>query len=1111
MGSPTLRIRLFGELALDLGGAPLEPLGSARAESLLAYLLLHRQAPQPRQRIAFLLWPDSTEPQARTNLRHLLHTLRRALPDPDRFLEAGARTLQWRADAPFWLDVAAFEAATERAKAAAADGGLAPLREAAELYTGDLLQGSYDEWLVRERDRLRQLNGAALERLAALLEARGELAEAILYAERLLRQDPLREESYRLLMRLHDARGDRAGAVRIYHACAATMERELGVGPSAPTRDAYEGLVVPERGLPPTPGQSAAERQGRPADGPPLVGRTREWAQLTALWRAAEGGRAQLVLVTGEPGVGKTRLIEQLRSWCAHRGVGTAEARSYQAEGELAYGPVVAWLRSEAIAGRLARLDRAALGELARLLPELRSAAPDLARPEPLPESEQRQRLFDAIARAVLAPGRPLLLVADDIHWCDRETLQFLHYLLRVRPDARVLVAATARPEELDGGPPLHEPLMGLRALECFTEIAIGRLSREETGALAERLAGGPLTDADATALYGETEGNPLFVVEAMRAGWGSARAKGGWLSPRLQAVVESRLAQLSEPARELVGVAATIGREFTSQVLGRASGAGEDTLVSALDELWRRRIVREQGADGYDFSHDKIREVAYLTLSPARRRRLHLRVAQALEWRHAHDLAPVSGQLAAHYAHAGEVDRAAAWYVRAAEAAQQLHANDEAVRLLSRARDLLGALPESAERDTVELSILTALPAPLGAAEGYASVRLAEVQRRAFELVRAHGLEPAPALLRSLAVAGLSRGDFAGARQAGEELRARGTRDADDVLLVESDYVLGIAAFWQGAFAVARSHFEAAVDRYRPEHRRAHLLQYGQDPKVLCLSRLGNTLWFLGMPNAAVRARDAALELAEEVGHPQSRATALVFAAILSLGAGDVERFREFAALVGGRDRYASRITQVTADAFDGYAEVLDGRLAAGVARIERALDEGVDPRGAEHAPGLRAIIVHLLLAARAATGGARATVAAADRALELSGAARLWESDIRRRRAESLAALGAPVQDVEAELERALDVARRQGARSLELKVAASLLHYRLARGDGDGASEARDLIAAVVAELPAGADAQTSQEFRPTLLATLPTRTRGGLQDGLAERSWNASAPD
>ena len=185
-----LTVRLLGELDLRLGDVPLPPLESARAESLLAYLLIHRGAPQPRQRLAFLLWPDSTEQQARTNLRHVLHKLRRALPDADRYLDVGARTLGWRPDAPLRLDLAAFEDALARA-AEAADP-VEDLEAAVAAYAGDLLEGSYDEWLIEERERVRADYHDALDRLAVLLEQRGDAARAIVHAERLLRHEPLR-------------------------------------------------------------------------------------------------------------------------------------------------------------------------------------------------------------------------------------------------------------------------------------------------------------------------------------------------------------------------------------------------------------------------------------------------------------------------------------------------------------------------------------------------------------------------------------------------------------------------------------------------------------------------------------------------------------------------------------------------------------------------------------------------------------------------------------------------------------------------------------------------------------------------------------------------------
>jgi DNA-binding SARP family transcriptional activator len=1074
MAPATLRIWLFGELDLRLGEEPLLPLGSARAESLLAYLLLHREAPQPRQRLAFLLWPDSSEPQARTNLRHLLHVLRRALPDADRYLEVTPRTLRWREDAPWWLDVAAFEEAVARAGREPGgerepDGGgeLPALRKAVGLYRGDLLEGGYDEWLLDPRERLRQDHLQVLERLVELLETRGELAEAIGSAERLLLADPLREATYRVLMRLHDARGDRARALRAYHACAAALERELSVEPSAPTRRAYEAL------LPSQPEPAAGERPARlgPVGAPPLIGRAAQRARLAELWRASERGAARLVLVTGEPGAGKTRLVEELRSWCIQQGAATAEARSYPAEGALAYGPVVAWLRSPALAAHLQRLDPSPLVELARLLPELRPLAPGPPAPD-LPSGPERRRvLFEALAEAVAVPGPPLLLVADDLQWADTETLQFLHFLLRARPQAPLLVAATAREEHL-GDQPLHTLRSGLQALERLSEVEVGRLSGRETAALAERLAGHELAEAEAERLFAETEGNPLFVIEALRAGWRGRSGQRGPITPRVQAVIESRLAQLSAPARDLVGVAATIGREFSTDVLAQASEADEQALVGALDELWRRRLVRDRGPDAYDFTHDRIREVAYLGLSPARRRQSHLRVARALERLHADDPAPVAAQLAAHLERAGALEDAVAWYERGAGVAQRLGANVEAARLLERALRLLQELPRTPARQERELAVVTRLQAPLGIAEGYASDRLAEAQRLGLELAALAGVEPGGPLLLSLAVASLARGDFEGAQRVGERLRAGGAEGSDDVRRVEGEYVLGIAAFWRGEFGTARRHFEAAVAGYRAEHRPAHLLRFGIDLEVVCVSRLGNTLWFLGHPDAAIGARDAALALAEELGHAYSRATALVFAAMLALDLRDPVSVRSYTAALAARPTDQEPSIRVPAGVLAGYVDVLDGR-AAGLARIWRALD---DPAEGEHAPGLHAIIGRVLLEACAAAGDARAGLAAADRVLAVTGNVRTWEAEAHRLKGEFLAGLGAPAGEVEAELERAAATARRQGARMLELRAAASLLRHRLDRdpaGVGGQPGPARDALAAAVAAVPEGHD--------------------------------------
>src|SRR5918998_927527 len=247
MVTPVLSMRLFGSLDLRYGDRLLSPLASARAETLLAYLVLHRDAAQARQHIAFVLWPDSSEAQARTNLRHVLHDLRRALPDADRFLDVSARTLRWRTNAPYWLDVAVFEEALARAREDAPDRGLEALREAVAVYAGDLLEGSYDDWLLAAREQLRLRYLEALERLVTLLGERGDYAQASGFAEQLIQTDPLNEQAYRLLMRLHAASGQLARALQTYHLCSATLERELGVEPSPATRAAFEALLPAER------------------------------------------------------------------------------------------------------------------------------------------------------------------------------------------------------------------------------------------------------------------------------------------------------------------------------------------------------------------------------------------------------------------------------------------------------------------------------------------------------------------------------------------------------------------------------------------------------------------------------------------------------------------------------------------------------------------------------------------------------------------------------------------------------------------------------------------------------------------------------------------------
>jgi hypothetical protein len=712
---------------------------------------------------------------------------------------------------------------------------------------------------------------------------------------------------------------------------------------------------------------------------PPLTGRADEQARLAATWRTAASGHAQLVLVTGEAGVGKTRLVDELR---AHAGAVTVEGRAYPAEGPLAYGVATAWLRSQPVAARLSRLDRPHLTELARLLPELATRVPP---PEPLPEAELRRRLFTAIARAVLAAGAPLLLIADDVQWADVQSLRLIHYLLRTAPSARLLIAATARREELDEGHPLADLATGLHALGRFTEIGLGRLGRDDTALLASSITRAPLDAAGLERLYGDSEGNPLFVVEALQPDAPAA--------PQVQAVIAGRLARLSPPAAALAGVAAAIGRAFTADVLAAATELDDQVFVTALDQLWRHGIVRAHGPSAYDFSHGRIRDAAYATLSPPRRRQAHLAVARALE--RSQDPAPAA--LALHYENAGATAEAVRWHERAAEAAQWLHAHAEAVHALERALALSEDLPPGPDTARLQLRLLTALPAPLLALEGYASERIYRVHTRALQRAGQLGSEPEPPLLWSLALGALTRGDWEAGRGFGERLRARAERDDDQVLWVESDYIRGIAAYWPGRLAEARGHFEAAMTRFQPARRHAHVLRYGQDPELVIRLRLAHTLWLLGHPGEADRQRDLAIAAAEESTHTYSRAVVSAWAAILAMDRGDTAEFRRRAQALG---HYAAGDAPAqiwwAARAFAGHVDLLDGRTAAGIARV-REIREQMMGRAAP-APGVPGVSTRLLLRSYAIAGEPGAGLALADEALGMGCGAEAWPWPMRR-----------------------------------------------------------------------------------------------------------------
>lgn len=1042
-----LQIQLLGGFRISCDDRLITTVDAPRLQSLLAYLVLHSEVPQPRDRLSFLFWPDSEEAQSRTNLRQALHLLRRALPEAERFLDSNGRTVRWRSDAPVSLDVVAFDrlmSRAEQARTGSAPGeARRPLEAAVALYGGDLLPGCYDDWVAPERERLRAAFLRAAEWLAELLELQRDYRGAIPWARRLIEHDPVNESACQRLMRLCALSGDRAGALRVYHGCATAMAREVGIAPSAAMRDAYERLLEPEAA--PAPDRIGTASAG----GARLVGRSDEWRALSDDWRRASEGQSRLTLIAGEAGVGKSRLAEELQDWAARQGFLTAASRCYAAAGSLAYAPVVELLRSPVIAPGLRRLDDPWLGELARLLPELRAERPRLVAAPPLIDDWQRARLLDALSHAVLAEGRALLLTIDDLQWCDAETIGWLHYLLRSRPRAALLVVATARSEEIGPQHPLQSLMLAARASGQLTELELGPLRRDDTAMLARTVSGRELDDTQEDLLYRETEGNPLFVVEWVRAGLVDAvpagrttpDPEGGWqLPPRAHSVIEARLAQLSPIGQELASLAATVGRAFTFDVLEQASSRSEEQVVEALDELWQRRIVRERGVDAYDFSHDKLREAAYRRTGSARRRMLHRRVAQALERLHGADLDSVSGQLAAHYEQAGWIERSIDFYARAATVAQHVYANTEAVALFSRSLELLAETPPDAQRDPRELTLRTTLGGALAVHRGYGAQEVSDMYERAWELCERMGDPPGAPVIRGVALSALTRGELQRAHELGGRLIALGELDGDAMVRVEGHYMLGVTAFWLGELVAAREQLERAIAAYAPERARAHLVLFAQDPRIICLSRLAYTLWHLGCAAEAEQRADESLRLAGQLEHPFSLAYALNFASWLAIDSGDDARARFLAErLAGLADEQHLGFMQPMGAILRGWASVHDGAAGAGIAMIRA----GIDAYRRSGQPLYMPWALQLLAGVCLEDGRlelARGALEEAFGVVEATGQ-RVLEAELHGLAGELILAESGDPAEAELRFARAVRIARSQGASVLEQRSAARL----------------------------------------------------------------------
>jgi DNA-binding SARP family transcriptional activator len=869
-----LNVSLLGEQAITGGGTGVRA-RSSRAVALVAFLVAHAGSPQARQRIAGLFWPDSTDAQALTNLRRELHQLRQVMGD-EPSLVVTSTDLCWRDTETCRVDLRIFDIEREAALAAAAiddgEGVLVHATRAIAEYRGDLLPGVYDDWLLDARSEVERQCVDLCDLLCETRARSGDLTGAADAGRRRIQLQPLGEAGYRTLMQLQADLGDRAGAVSTYHHCASVLERELGIIPDPATQQAFQRLMAHAGSagamLPAI--EPAARRSGLVAA--QLVGRSAELGLLQDLWQAAAAGCPGLALVHGGAGVGKTRLVAEVAELARLQGAVVASSQCFGTSGRLALAPVADWIRNPAVQTATATLEEAWRTEVDRLVPS-GGRGEHGAGSRAMVDAWQRHRFFEGLARALLAVGRPMLLVLDNMQWCDQESLAFLSFCLGLADGAQLLVAGTLRNDS-----PGQDPVLGawtdrMRATGLLTELSLNPFEAADTARLAAAISGRPLPEADTDLLQATTGGFPLYVIEAVR----STVDPGSAPLPvaDLAAVLRNRLEQTTAAAREVAGLAAAVGTDFTLDLLTEASDLEADIVVGAVDELWRRRIMREF-RDGYDFSHDLLRETAYAQISPPKRWLLHRRIAQGLELLHADDTDTVAAQLAAQYARGGRPGRAVAYYRRAADVAAGMFAHAEAIRLHREALSIVRTMPAGRDRDREELAVLEAMAAPLNARHGYASPDLQQALERSTALAESLGRKDS--MLTGLVALWTSRfvqGRIADGYQTAT--RALALVDPGSELSGPAHFAVGGSAVSLGRPGEAVRHLELAAKLTSG----AVSLSVGTRPDVHGTAWAAHAHWLLGHDDDAVSACQDAIRLARAIEHPYSLAVALAFGGI--------------------------------------------------------------------------------------------------------------------------------------------------------------------------------------------------------------------------------------
>jgi DNA-binding winged helix-turn-helix (wHTH) protein/predicted ATPase len=864
------------------------------------------------------------------------------------------------------------------------------------------------------------------------------------------------------------------------------------------------------------PGQFRGRTRGA------MVGRERELTSLVRGLEDAASGRGNLFLISGEPGVGKTRLAEEVAASARAKRMTLLVGHCTEQEEAVPYLPFVEIL--ENIVDRLAEPDRLrrALGEqgqeLARVLPKLRSILPELPPPLELAPAQARRHLFncfcDFVAR--LAREQPVLMILEDLHWADDSTLSLLDHLTQRLSDLPLLIVGTYRDAQLNITRGLARALEDLIRGRQATWVGLKTLSRDEVAVMLEALSSKSPPVPLVGEFYTETDGNPFFVEELFRHLEEESRLydSAGHLRsdlrlaeleapPRLRLVIARRLERLSVPTQKMLATAATIGRIFSFEILQASSGTEAGSLLDCVEEAERAGLifpVAEGPRVRLEFSHELTRQAVIGGLSSARREKLHLEVAEAIE--RICRAAPESGSaesldvealfadkidehlgdLAHHYVRSANRQKAVEYLRLAGEQSLQRYANAEAISRFTNALELLKTLPDRPQRAHDELVLQTSLGPALVATMGNGAPEVGAVYARAVELGRELGgdaqLFPVLFGLRSFH---LVRGELRRASELAEQLLSVAESALDSGFLVEAHLAQGNSLFFAGEFIPALEHLERAVALYDPQKHGSHALLYGLDPGMFCRSRIAWALALLGYPDRASQKIGEALASAHQATHPLTLAICSNHAGMIHIQRGEAKAAQqqaEAAVVLCAEYGFANILAQSKMHL--GPALAMQGRGQEGVALIE----QGLDTSRATGAILLRTLFLGILAdvcrtARRCEKGLTALTEAIAT--MEKTGE-RFLEAELYRLSGELLLMQDAPdAAQADRSFREAIEVARRQRAKSFELRATASLARLLKQQGKKE---EARQMLSEIYGWFTEGFDTADLKDAKALL---------------------------